>query len=252
MPDQNDQTTVGDQPQAPPAKQDQGAGAESQLSPEELEWQKLKGSTQNRFRTVTSKLSEVARENEELKNKLAEKERIIPPSPPAFVPEPETITDEQRLAVERIRNKFGFTTKDDVKQEMSKVMSVLEQFKNDEIVETEYKRLEDLYDGKDGRPAFDRVEVEEYMKSNGVYQPEVAYEALYKEELLDWEVARRGGKQPQDETKPYSEKPTHSATSGSKPLTIEEVQQKLREPNGKEWWEKNRLTVLENMADLLK
>jgi hypothetical protein len=58
---------------------------------------------------------------------------------------------------------------------------------------------------------------------------------MYFDELIDAEVKARA---PKKET--YTEKPTASVKVGEKPLTVESLRERLRQPDGPEWWAKNR------------
>lgn len=106
----------------------------------------------------------------------------------------------------------------------------------------EMKNLSSKYNGKDGRPVFDAYEVSEYGKKNKIYNLEVAYEQMYKNELFDWNLKSSGKKGESIDSE--------TGTSGVKDegntplLTKEMIQQKVKGPNGREWWEKNREKIL--------
>ena len=93
-------------------------------------------------------------------------------------------------AVQRLKD-LGFptrdeiVTRDDIKSELQKEMRV---FKDRLTLDTEYDRLEKEHTGKDGRPSFDRKVIEDYSIKQGIYNPEAAYEHLYRTELMDWAV----------------------------------------------------------------
>ena len=245
MVDEQSNPIADEQQQAPPAQQSQGG----ELSPEESEWNRLGGGSQDRFR-------QLIRERNELRNQLTIAASVQRPPVPQQVPVAPAqvnemgLTPEQELAIENLR-KFGVWTKKDQEQFERKQQyqtARLRQETEDEIlIETEYARLEALHNGSDGMPAFDRQLIEEHMKATGVYNPEKAYEDLYRDELFDaW--AREKGTKP---SKTYSERP-HSVTSQTEPLTLAGLQERLRQPDGKVWWEKNRERLLPMVGELMK
>lgn len=46
--------------------------------------------------------------------------------------------------------------------------------------------LEKELDNKDGRPKFERKEIEKYMEEVGIANPKIAYEYKFREELIEW------------------------------------------------------------------
>ena len=256
MDDTNVNPIAEEQPQESPTEQNQG----SEPTPEELEWSKLGGGSQERFR-------QVIRERNEYRKQLEQQ-----PQPPAYVPpapvqepvqqqsvvsEDGKLTPEQELAIENLR-KFGVLTKKDLaefekrqeeeEKRQQEIMSQKAQETQDSLlIENEYSRLENLHNGKDGMPSFDRVIIEEHMKATGIYNPEKAYEDLYKDEMYDsWAKS-----QTKQETRTYSEKPS-SVASKSEPLSLDGLRERLRQPDGKVWWDKNRERLLPLVGDLIK
>lgn len=233
--------------QAPPANQNQGA----EPTPEELEWNKLGGGTQERVR-------QLIRERNELRNTVQNLQTVQQPTPQQVQVAPSVqnqipgqLTPEQELAIENLR-KFGVWTKKDQEEYDRKLRSQeadrLQEIEDNTLIETEYARLEAIHNGSDGLPAFDRALIEEHMKATGVYNPEKAYEDLYRDEIFDaWAKGQDGGKAPST----FSEKP-RSSTTQTEPLTLDGLRERLRQPDGKEWWEKNRERLLPQVGELLK
>ena len=92
--------------------------------------------------------------------------------------------------------RLGFSTTEDV-----------ERAKESGRKEAEYDRINEnlgvKYDGKDGKPKFDRQEIEDYAKENKAMgytslHPEVLYKLKYESELADWRVkeALKGNRSP--------------------------------------------------------
>jgi hypothetical protein len=245
MVDINANTIAEEQQQAPPAQQNQGG----EQTPEELEWNKLRG------RTAKDRIRELIKERDEWKARS----QVPPPVQQVVVPPVsvhnqfqtgQRLTPEQELAIENLR-KFGVWTKKDQaeferKQQMQ-LASRQQQVEDEVLIETEYARLEAVHSGSDGLPAFDRGLIEEHMKATGVYNPEKAYEDLYRDELFDsWAKGQSGGK-----SGVYSERPK-SVTSQTEPLTLDGLRERLRQPDGQAWWEKNRDRLLPQVGELLK
>jgi len=222
---------------------EKGTGEEevkTQPSEEELEWAQLKGSTQERIRQLIRERNEL---REKLKSMTNPREQVPPPAPPIGPATQEPIgpgelTWEQKQAVETLR-RFGIATKEDLQAVQDQI-----------ILDAEYSRLERLYDGSDGRPKFDRVEIEDHMRKTGIYNPEKAYKDLYEEELFDWRVAQSKGK-PKEKEKTYTEKPTPSAEGKTEPISIESIKERLSRPDGRIWWEKNRDKILPILGELM-
>jgi len=208
-----------------------------QPTAEELEWNKLSGPVQKRVRHLLDE-----------RNNLREKVQTLETTP-AYVPSTATapaqaqddvITPEQQQAVENLR-KFGvLTTKD------------LQKVQDQMTLDNEYIRLEQRYEGGDGRPVFDRSEVEKHMRDTGIYNPEKAYEDLYRDELFDWRSSQRSSQRSDTPRQTFSERPTSSTASKTEPLTVDGLRQRLAQPDGREWWEKNRERILPLVGSLLQ
>lgn len=141
--------------------------------------------------------------------------------------------DELELAVERlapILQKKGFITS---------------QQKEDEDRANKYaidlKNLSGKYDGKDGRPVFDPSEVATYAKENGIFNLEAAYRDMHWKELIDFEKKQDGS------DNVVTERPNSANQNKSEErvkLTAEFLRDRLAQPDGKEWYEKNRDKIL--------
>lgn len=251
MDDESIKTTEEETPSAPTAEKETTEGESvapskeeetpKTFSEEELEWSKLKGSTQDRIR-------QLIQERNEERNKRIQTEGVRQPAPeipPAPLPNTgyanqqptnEQMTAEQIQAVQSLR-KYGIVTQEDLQAVRDRL-----------ILDSEYQRLESVYAGKDERPKFDRVEVEDHMRKTGIYNPEKAYKDLYEEELFDWKLKRTQKEEKGKE--PYTTKPKASSTGKGEPITAESVREKLSSPGGREWWEKNRNKILPLMGEL--
>ena len=100
------------------------------------------------------------------------------------------ITPEDRAEALKLARDMGILTKDDLKE--AGYMTT-EQFREQYILEKETEaliakgdKLEGEINGKDGRPAFKKNEIFQYMVDNGVKSPETAYKLRYENELNAW------------------------------------------------------------------
>jgi hypothetical protein len=198
---------------------------ERNLSSEEVEFSSLRGSTQDRIR-------DLIKEREEWKRKAQEKETVK--VEPNIIEGKKTFTPEQSTAIEKLRS-FGIVTKED-----------LQAVKDQMVLDSEYSRLETAYGGQDGRPKFDRMEVEDYMRKSGIYNPEKAYKDMYEEELFDWRVKNMSRKK----TPNFSSKPQSQSTFREEPMSVESIRERLKTSEGREWYEKNRDKILSNIGAL--
>jgi hypothetical protein len=84
------------------------------------------------------------------------------------------------------------------------------------------------------------------MAETGIYNPEKAYNDLFSDELFDWRM-----KSVSKNKKPtFSERPTAPSQGREEPLTLQGIQERLKQPDGKEWWDKNREKILPLMGQL--
>jgi len=198
-------------------------------SPEEEAFNSLKGSTQERVRTLAKRANEATQlrsEVEQLRNEMAglRLQRMTPQ--PAFNPE---VND----AVSKL-DSFGLATKDYVAQEIEKGVN---QGLSGVVYKMELDRLEGKYNGNNGLPAFDRSEYETFIADNPKYRgydPEDVYKKMFEDELFE---ART--KTP---TTPTRLSPTLRATRTrvqEETMTPEYIEQRLKQPDGREWYDKN-------------
>lgn len=182
------------------ASESQGETTEG-LSEEER--QHLSERTQGRIRQLIKERNEERDAREETEQRLERLEQQ------AGVPArggraQERSTQGRDPTLQRAKKRLkdaGFITKDD-----------FQQLQDSLVLQREYDKLQAKYDGSDGRPKFDPVEVEDYMKRSGNYNPEDAYTALYHEELVN--AAKREAVKSSQGT--YSESPDASPSPESR------------------------------------
>lgn len=76
---------------------------------------------------------------------------------------------------------LGFMTKDELEAERNRA-------KEDDFVRSELSRLEKDYDGKDGKPKFDRQTVIQYALDNKIGDPEAAFLKMNQKAIFDWQI----------------------------------------------------------------
>lgn len=93
--------------------------------------------------------------------------------------------DETSQAIEAAK-KLGLMTADQF------ATFYQEQRASERILE-KVEGLESEIDGKDGRPRFNKIEVLEFMRDNGITNPELAYKIKYEDQLDSWKEKKLSG-----------------------------------------------------------
>jgi hypothetical protein len=94
---------------------------------------------------------------------------------------PAAPADPSQDAIKEQLKRLGFVTREEQEAELARR-------EEDARVDRELSSLEGKYDGKDGRPKFDRTKVLDYAIKNGIGNAEVAYKAMYESALTDWAI----------------------------------------------------------------
>lgn len=128
------------------------------------------------------RLHESREEIRKLKQQLDELKQSVAPK--------NDVDPAVQAAKEQLR-KLGYLPQDEVTK---LVDQKIQQVKEDEYVDRELHRLESHWDGKDGKPKFDRKEVIEYAIKHRIAEPEAAFKLLREKEIIDWHVAQAAGK----------------------------------------------------------
>lgn len=174
--------------------------------PEEVAWRNLKGSTQDRIRSLL-------KERDDLRQKVT----MVQPQQPVLPPAPPLDTPEIKQAISRLEG-YGLATKESVQKVIDETLSGLVRY-------NELEKLESRYDGSDGRPKFTREEYSDFTAKHPEYrgyQPEDVYRKMYNEELLDWEISHKSaGKR----STPL--KPTSSGMQRESSLDLDQLEEKM-------------------------
>lgn len=197
------------------------------LSPEEVSWSSLKGGTQDRIKSIL-------RERDEERAKRQRYESLLSTGQGYQTP---TTTDSSAPGVQEAVRKLsevGMATKDEVKEEINRTISGL-------VYNIELEKLENKFDGSNGLPKFDKQEYEDYVTRHSQYRnytPEDVYEKMYADEIFDWK-SQQQGKTTVSRQSTTSLRPTKT-TVREEPLTPELIEQRLKQPDGPVWYEKNK------------
>lgn len=210
------------EPQTPDENQEENpSGASPVLSPEEESWKRLSGPSQERFRQIT-------RENNYLRTKLSEVDNKDN-SRSTYKPEP--VIPEVAEAVRRLSD-VGIATKEEVEQTVNNRLGGL-------VYQMELDRLSSKYDGQNGLPQFDKDEYEDYLARHPQYKnyaPEDVYSKMYEPEILEYKLQHLN--KPMSQPTP-SLKPTKTQVR-EEPLSPDLIEQRLKEPDGAQWYERNK------------
>lgn len=195
-------------------------------------------SAESRIARLTAEKNEERRKREDAERKLAERERVPMPS----IDSNTQLTPQEVEARNLLKDKLHFADRDTIREEVAALENRL-------TMNSKHNRLEDMYSGEDGKPKYDRREVEDFMRARGdVFDPEVAYRELYREELLDFEIKKAmSGRKP----KPYTVQPTVPGKGESGAITAEKIAE--MQAKGKAvflpWYTKNRDKILALSAE---
>lgn len=111
----------------------------------------------------------------ELEARLAQVEKSTKPA------------DPQSEAVKEQLRQMGFITREEQEAE-------LRRRDEDARVQADLSRLEKEFDGKDGRPKFDRQEIIDFALERQIGDLEAAFWAKHKEDLIDWHIKQASSK----------------------------------------------------------
>lgn len=154
-----EQTTKAD------VSQDEGTALEQPTETDEVEGNRV---PYERFKEVNDQVKELRGELDTLKS-----EREQSSTPKAQTPQEQAIRDQLK--------EMGFVSADEVEAK-------LEQREQDLALQREVSQLESKYDGKDGRPKFDKDEVLNFALEKQIGDLDAAYNELHRQKLIDWHV----------------------------------------------------------------
>ena len=193
------------------------------------EWDSLKGSTQDRIKQLIQERDEARRK---YKEDLANQAQTSFNQSSEEAKKPEATTAEFQQAVDKLKEVGKFVTEDKLQQIQDRM-----------VLDRAHDRLEGKYQGSGSLPKYIREEVEDFARRKGIYDMDVAFQTLYRDEFLDHEVAKRldkGGNKTS-----YTEKPKTSSATKEQPMTREYIQKKLAGPKAEAYafYDKHKETI---------
>ncbi len=194
-------------------------------SEEEVEFNKLTGSTQDRIRQLSRKAKDAMEKNQTYEGML----RTLPP--PA--PQGDEPNSDVQQAVRKLSD-VGIATKEDVNNIVGQSLSALR-------YEQEMARLTSTYTGNNNEPQFDRTEYEEFVRDNPVYANYYP-EDTFKMKMFADEFS---GKTEPSVSSPKTLKPTRTSQQKEtfSPEYIEEKLKSLPEDEKKQWYAENLFEI---------
>lgn len=200
------------------------------------EWSNLSGKAQDRFKQIMRQKNEALSERETL---TQERERLqreleeLRSARPAPMPQSGDLSPEEQAAIARLKQIGAFATKEEIDAKVKEVTERVQAERDRELLDRTHENLEGKYSGSDNLPAYDRQEIEEYMRKNGIYNPEAAYRDKYFDEILEAKQTKQTKKEP------YTER-TKSRIPGGTPWSPETLAERLNKPDGRAFYQKNR------------
>jgi hypothetical protein len=200
-------------------------------SAEEVAFNSLKGSTQDRIRTLANRANQANQLQSEMEQLKAEMEAFKLRS---MTPTPLQNPDVQD-AVSKL-DQFGVATKKFVEDEIDKKVN---QNLSGIVWKMEMDRLESRHSGQDGLPAFDRAEYEAYINVNPQYRgytPEDVYNKMFEDDIFDAKVKGLGTQRSVKQGPTL--RPTRTRVQ-EETMTPEYIEKRLAQPDGRQWYEQN-------------
>ncbi len=158
------------------------------VSEYEKSWNTPIDSLASAYGKSQSELTKLRAENSEAVKKLQEYEAKK---------EEGTETTADTAQARAAAKKLGIVLDDDIKNMTSKYISVddlpkyLEDYESQKEmtkkIQNQVKELEEKYNGKDGKPRFNKLAVLHYAKGEGIFDIEEAFNKLYKDEIESYQ-----------------------------------------------------------------
>jgi hypothetical protein len=202
------------------------------------DWGKLDGKSQDRFQKIVAMRNEALERADKAERELAAA-RQIPTPPVKPTVDSEGLTNEERVALEKIKKVGGFVTQADLEAEKEKIRAENRQEQDRNLLNTAHDKLEGKYTDKREYPSYDRQEIEEHMKKSGIYNPEAAYRDLYFEEIV---AAEKKSGTSTNTKQPFTERTKPKTTTASE-WDPDSLRERLRKPDGVAFYKKNSTKI---------
>ncbi len=209
---------------------DNPQGADITGNPEEVEFNSLKGNTQERIKAILKERDEARAQAQRL-NQFISSANNYAPAPQYSAPTDPYSNPQVRDAVNQLA-RVGVATDEKVDQKINQSIGNF-------IYNFELSKLADELDGSNGMPKFDRSEYEDFINRNPKYQgydPRDVYEKMYSQEIEDAKL-QKAGVRPQ--TPNTSLRPNRTQVREEQ-WTPEGINERLAQPDGKQWYISNK------------
>lgn len=213
--------TITTEPQVPVNQE--GAVTES---PEEVEFNSLKGGTQQRIKDIIAERDQIRAEKDRLEQFVRTQQPVQQTT--------DLSTPQVKDAVAQL-DKVGVATKDWAEAQINQRIGGL-------IYNIELNNLEKNLDGSDGSPKFDRAEYEDFTRRNPKYQnydPKDVYNIMYSEEIMDAKLKNKGVAP----VNPTSSLRPVKTQVREEQWTPESIEARLKESDGPTWYTQNKTLV---------
>lgn len=209
------------------------------------EWSSLDGKSQERFQKLANLKREaekqaeqerVAREKLEARLESLEKNQRIP------MPRTNQMTDEEQRAYKRLQE-LGVANQNYVDRKVNEKLKAIEDRMYFDGLHNDLAR--DI-NSQSGLPKYDREEIEKEMKRTQNWNPRAVYRDLYHDEIVAYEA----GKLTSKKKKTVQTEGTKSRIGTQQPWTKESLAERLRQPDGKQFFIKNREKILKMQGQL--
>lgn len=197
------------------------------------EWAKLDGKSQERFKKMISLKNEAITKAQQVEDELKrlKSQSVQAPQQVVQTPSLNTPSQDEAIAAKRLKE-LGFVTEEELKKRQQED----EAQRARERLNDQHSKLKEEYVSQfgDKAPAYDEAEIENAMYKTGIYDPQYHYEKIYENELLQLKLEKLKSKDNPEPTR------TKSKISTGQPWTPEALGERLREPNGMEFYKKNK------------
>lgn len=209
------------------------------------DWNSLDGKSQDRFQSLANKKKEaekLAKDESQKREKLEIELKTLKdaqrvPMPSRTKPK---MSQEEETAYKRM-TEIGVANQEYVDKKVDERVRAIE----DRIYfDNLHTKLEDEIKSKKGYPSYDRSEIESYMKAKQIFDPKAAYRDLYYDEIVATEATKNKS------NKNVTTEKTASRIGSQSPWTKQAVQDRLNQPDGKQWFIKNRDKLLKMQGSL--
>ncbi len=209
-----------------------------------VDWDSLDGSSQERFQRLANAKKEAEQEVRAERSKREETERRLREleSRPQYIPMPKVdMTQDEQTAYKRLTD-LGVADRTYVQQAVEKEVA---EVKNRLYINDLHQRLEREFGSDSNLPKYDRDEVEKHMTDAQIFDPKAAYRDLYHDEIVASEVKKLSSNK-----KTTTTERTKSRIGSSNPWTRESLAERLRQPDGIEFYKKNQAKIMRMQYEL--